>query len=159
MGESFLAATAHTFTDIQYLPRFDAIRQWNYTPFLLTHPLLRFPIFFQLLQLQFYIGSFVKLEPRVGLAIEAELQSGPQRLAAVVVFENFLLHVVQADPVDVVHGALKIPTFFAVELQERAAVLQHFFGCFQLAEEVRGAFKKFGDDVRSGDFPNKEESY
>jgi 3-methyl-2-oxobutanoate hydroxymethyltransferase len=28
-----------------------------------------------------------------------------------------------------------------------------------LAEEVRGAFRKYGDDVRLGDFPNKDESY
>ncbi len=28
-----------------------------------------------------------------------------------------------------------------------------------LAEQVRAAFKKYSDDVRSGDFPNKDESY
>jgi 3-methyl-2-oxobutanoate hydroxymethyltransferase len=28
-----------------------------------------------------------------------------------------------------------------------------------LADQVRDAFKKYGDDVRSGNFPNKEESY
>jgi 3-methyl-2-oxobutanoate hydroxymethyltransferase len=28
-----------------------------------------------------------------------------------------------------------------------------------LAEDVRNAFKKYGDDVRSGDFPSKDESY
>ncbi|HYM19860.1 MAG TPA: 3-methyl-2-oxobutanoate hydroxymethyltransferase [Candidatus Kapabacteria bacterium] len=28
-----------------------------------------------------------------------------------------------------------------------------------LADEVRGAFKKYGDDIRSGGFPNKDESY
>jgi 3-methyl-2-oxobutanoate hydroxymethyltransferase len=28
-----------------------------------------------------------------------------------------------------------------------------------LAEDVRNAFKKYSDDVRSGDFPSKDESY
>ncbi len=61
-----------------------------------------------------------------------ELQPLPQRLAACGVVEDLLLHVVQADAADVVHRALQVPAFLAVQLQEGAAVLQHLGGGLQL---------------------------
>src|SRR5262245_26378405 len=58
------------------------------------------------------------LEPRVGLAVERELQPCPQRLAIRRVLEHLLLHVLDADAADVMHRALEVPAFLAVQLQE-----------------------------------------
>ena len=37
--------------------------------------------------------------------------------------------------------------------------LVSFAGTSNLAEEIDGAIKSYCDDVRSGDFPNDDESY
>jgi hypothetical protein len=65
------------------------------------------------------------------------LQALPQRLAAGRVVEDALLHIVQADAGHVMHRAVQVPGLFAVELQERTAVLQHFGRSLQFHQELR----------------------
>ena len=75
--------------------------------------------------------------PRIRLAIERVLQALPQFLASDRIFDHDLLRMLEPHPRDVVHGALEIPAFFAIELQERARMLQHFLGRLHLDEELR----------------------
>src|SRR6185312_13514464 len=82
-------------------------------------------------------ARLVRLEPRIGLAIHAELQALPQRLAALGVVEDPLLHVIEADALDVVHGALQVPAFLAVQLQEAAGIFQHLLRGPDLDQELR----------------------
>ena len=44
---------------------------------------------------------------------------------------------IESDPVHVVHRALQVPAFLAVQLHEGAGVLQHFLGSFEFGEEMR----------------------
>src|SRR5882724_8340475 len=79
----------------------------------------------------------VELEPGIGLSVQRELQPLPQRFAARGVVQDLFLHVVEADPVHVMDGALQVPALFAVQLAERAGVLEHLFGGLELDEEMR----------------------
>src|SRR5688500_527749 len=81
--------------------------------------------------------GLVVFEPGIGLALQGGLQAGPKGLAQLVVFQDLLLDVVQAHTADVVHRALQVPAFLAVQLHEGARVLQHFLGSLELGEEVR----------------------
>jgi hypothetical protein len=69
--------------------------------------------------------AFSRLVPRIGLAIERELQPLPERATALRVLEHALLHVVEAHARDVVHRALEVVPSLAVELQEGAGVFEH----------------------------------
>ena len=62
--------------------------------------------------------------PGIGLAVEGELQPLPQRAPPLGVLEDALLHVVEPDARDVMHGALQVPAFLAIELKECARVLE-----------------------------------
>src|SRR5690606_40810835 len=47
------------------------------------------------------------------------------------------LHVVEADALEPMHGALEVPAFFAVELQEGAGVLHDLLVAADLAQVLR----------------------
>ncbi len=79
----------------------------------------------------------VELEPRVGLSLQRELQPLEQGFAALGVGQHALFHIVQPDAGNEVHGALQIPAFLAVELDEGAGVLQHFLLRLELDEKLR----------------------
>src|SRR6185369_12913802 len=51
--------------------------------------------------------------------------------------EHALAHVLDADAAHVVHGALEVPAFLAIELQERTGVLEHLGRGLHLDEELR----------------------
>src|SRR3990167_77533 len=79
----------------------------------------------------------LEVEPGIGFTVQRKLQAFPQGLAAFVVFQNAFLHIVQAHTVHVMHGALQVPAFLAVQLAKRAGVLQHFGGSLHLHQKVR----------------------
>ena len=92
--------------------------------------------------------------PRIGLAVERELQPLPQRTPTLRVIDNLLLDVIEADARDEMNGALEIPPFFPIKLQKCARVFEHFLTCFHLDEKLRD----FGLDAavtRDVDFPSR----
>src|SRR5439155_8642434 len=79
----------------------------------------------------------LRLVPWIGLAVERELQSIPQRAPARGVVDDLLLHVIESDARDKVDGPLELPAFLAIELQERTGVLEHFLARLHLGKELR----------------------
>src|SRR5690349_22088046 len=65
-----------------------------------------------------------------------ELEAGVERRAALVVFYDALLDVVEADALEAGGRAVKIAGFFAVKLDEGAAVFHHLVLSLDLGEEV-----------------------
>ena len=65
------------------------------------------------------------------------MQALPQGAAAFGIVQNSFLDGVHAHAADVVASALQVPAFLAVQLQEGAAVLQHFLRRFQLDKKLR----------------------
>src|SRR5205085_1440530 len=77
------------------------------------------------------------LLPRVGRAFERVTQARVKRLAPFGILDNLLFDVIEAHARDVVHCAVEIARLFAVKLQERAGVLEHFSLSLYLDEELR----------------------
>ena len=60
-----------------------------------------------------------------------------QRLSMRGIIEYTLFAVVQTDPCDKLHRALKVVAFFTIELQESPRIFQHFLPGRDFHEELR----------------------
>src|SRR5579864_4180570 len=75
--------------------------------------------------------------PRVRQAVERIQQALEQGTAIRVVVDDLLPDVVETDTLDVVHRAVEVPRFLAIELQEGAGIFLDLIGGLDLDEELR----------------------
>src|SRR5690606_28248348 len=77
------------------------------------------------------------LSPRVGDKRQGELEPRVKFSSVGSVLHDLFLGVIQANPSQIVAGALQIKGFLAIQLQEGPAILQHFLRGLYLGKELR----------------------